>query len=149
MQIIRTSSNHADFQLLAGQLEQELRVRDGEEHEYYAQINEVGAIPHVLVAYEDGKPVGCGALRAHDEPAMEVKRMYVHPAIRGKGNATILLRELEKWSRELGYTACLLETGSNQPEAIALYRKNNYQEIPKFGRYSESDNSVCFMKSLE
>jgi len=148
MQIIRTSSVHEDFQLLAGQLEQELSIRDGEAHEYYAQINQIGAIPHVLIAYEDEEPLGCGAIRAYDDVTMEIKRMYVQPAGRGKGIATALLQELEKWARELGYTSCVLETGSNQPEAIALYQKHHYQQIPKFGKYVDSANSVCFRKDL-
>jgi len=148
MQIIRTSSVHEDFQLLACQLEQELSIRDGDEQEYYAQINQIGAIPHVLIAYVEGKPLGCGAIRAYDDTAMEVKRMYVQPAGRGKGIATALLQELEKWAGELGYTSCVLETGSNQPEAIALYQKHHYRQIPKFGRYVNSANSVCFRKDL-
>jgi putative acetyltransferase len=148
MHIIRTSSNHEDFQLLASQLEQELRIRDGEAHEYYAQINQVSDIPHALLAYEEGKLTGCGAIRAYDDTAMEIKRMYVPPAGRGKGIATALLQELEKWARELGYTACVLETGSNQPEAVSLYQKHQYRQIPKFGRYVDSDNSVCFRKEL-
>lgn len=148
MQIIRTSSVHKDFQLLASQLEQELSIRDGDEHEYYAQLNQISEIPQVLIAYEDGSPLGCGAIRAYDDVTMEVKRMYVQPAGRGKGIATALLLELEKWARELGYTACVLETGRNQPEAIALYQKHHYQQIPRFGRYADSANSVCFRKEL-
>jgi GNAT superfamily N-acetyltransferase len=146
MDLLRTTSDHPDFQLLAEQLEADLRVRDGDQHEYYAQLNQVDYMSQVLVAYEEERPVGCGALRAYDDATVELKRMFVVTADRGRGVATALLVELEKWSRELGYTACVLETGRNQPEAIAFYQKNNYQLIPPFGGYRDSPNSLCLKK---
>jgi GNAT superfamily N-acetyltransferase len=79
---------------------------------------------------------------------MEVKRMYTDPSVRGKGVASAVLRELEKWSRELGYSACVLETGWRQPEAVALYRKSGYEQIPNYGQYAGMENSVCFRKPL-
>lgn len=45
--------------------------------------------------------------------------------------------------------ADLLETGNNQPEAIALYHKNGYTQIEPFGRYVGNSNSVCFEKKLK
>jgi GNAT superfamily N-acetyltransferase len=77
---------------------------------------------------------------------MEVKRMYVLPNNRGKGIATTLLWELEKWALELGYMKCVLETGKRQPEAISLYEKSGYQRIPNYGQYKGVENSICFEK---
>jgi GNAT superfamily N-acetyltransferase len=79
---------------------------------------------------------------------MEVKRMYTLPEYRGKGIASIVLAELEKWAAELGYQKTVLETGKRQPEAIALYEKNNYRQIPNYGQYAGVENSVCFEKEL-
>ena len=68
---------------------------------------------------------------------------------RGKGIATKILSEMERWAAELGYARCILETGKRQPEAIQLYRKNAYAQIPNFGQYAGIENSLCFEKKLK
>ena len=146
--IIRTQSDNADFQELVKALDINLQIRDGAEHNFYAQFNSIATIKHVLVAYNGDKVVGCGAIKPHDDQTMEVKRMYTQPEQRGKGIASIILKALETWAAELGYKKCLLETGIKQPEAIALYKKNQYQIIPNFGQYAGVENSVCFEKQL-
>jgi GNAT superfamily N-acetyltransferase len=79
---------------------------------------------------------------------MEIKRMYVTPASRKKGIATMILCELETWAAELSYENCILETGIKQPEAIELYKKNGYTVIPNYGQYAGVQTSVCFEKSI-
>ena len=146
--IKRTNSDDLDFQLLVRELDNELVIRDGEEHSFYAQFNKIDAIKHVVVAYENDVAVGCGAIKSFDENSMEVKRMFVPLEGRGKGIASIVLKELEKWTLELGYKKCVLETGYKQPEAIRLYEKNDYAKIPNYGQYIEMDNSICFEKII-
>jgi GNAT superfamily N-acetyltransferase len=75
--------------------------------------------------------------------------MFTPSNLRGRGIASMVLSELEKWTRELGYTKCLLETGKRQPEAIALYIKNGYKLISNYGQYEKIENSVCFEKILK
>ena len=79
---------------------------------------------------------------------MEVKRMFVPLNNRKKGVASIILKELETWAKEMNFEKCILETGKAQPEAIQLYYKNNYSVIPNYGQYVGIDNSVCFEKIL-
>ncbi|WP_255153995.1 GNAT family N-acetyltransferase [Ferruginibacter sp. HRS2-29] len=146
--IIRTESANPDFKKLVAELDADLAIRDGDEHAFYAQYNHVTHIKHVLVMYYKGMAVGCGAIKEFDDSCMEVKRMYVLPAYRGKGIAGLLLAALEAWAKELGYSTCVLETGIRQPEAIALYKKNNYSVIPNYGQYAGVENSVCFKKKL-
>ena len=74
--------------------------------------------------------------------------MYVKPDYRGKGVAAQILKELEKWAAEINYSLCILETGKKQPDAIALYKKSGYTQIPNFGKYVHVENSVCMKKSL-
>ncbi|MBS1664025.1 MAG: GNAT family N-acetyltransferase [Bacteroidetes bacterium] len=148
LSILRTNSENPDFQELVRALDKYLAFLDGDEHAFYAQFNKTAMLPEVVVAYEDGMPVGCGAIRAFSPEAMEVKRMYVLPELRGKGIATAVLCELEAWSRELGYEKCVLETGKRQPEAIGLYKKNGYSDTPNYGQYIGVENSVCFEKKL-
>lgn len=147
--IKRTNSSDTDFQLLVKKLDAELAQRDGSEHSFFAQFNKTNSIKHIVVLYESDTAMGCGAIKEYDIETMEVKRMYVLPEKRGKGAATIVLKELEMWAKELGYSKCILETGKRQPEAIALYYKNNYLVIPNYGQYKNVENSVCFQKKLQ
>lgn len=146
--LIHTNSDNQDFQQLVQQLDADLAMRDGAEHTFYAQFNKIAMIQHAIVVYNYDEPVGCGAIKAFSANAMEVKRMYVSINHRNKGIASIILHALERWAKELNYTACVLETGKKQPEAIALYLKNNYQIIPNYGQYIGVKNSVCFEKQL-
>ncbi len=147
--IIRTDSTHPDFISLVKLLDADLAHRDGKEHSFYAQYNKIDMIKHTVVAYEDEKPVGCGALKEFAPDTMEVKRMYTLPEYRGKGIAKKILAELERWADEMSYAKCILETGKRQPEAIALYTKNGYKPIPNYGQYAGVENSVCFEKRLK
>jgi putative acetyltransferase len=147
--IIRTQSTNTDFQELVKALDIDLKIRDGEDHAFYAQFNSIATIKHVVVAYDGNQAVGCGAIKPYDEQTMEVKRMYVKPEQRGKGIASIILTHLENWAIEQHYKKCLLETGIRQPEAIALYTKNQYNIIPNFGQYEGVTDSVCFEKHLK
>ncbi len=147
--LTRTDSNNKEFQKLVGELDLDLKTRDGEEHSFYAQFNKVDSIKYTVVAYEEDQPVGCGAIKEYSDKIMEIKRMYVRLDKRGKGIASMILQELEKWSKELGMEKCMLETGKKQTEAIRLYEKNNYHIIPNFGQYENVENSVCFEKELK
>ena len=149
IKLIRTDSDNKDFIHLVKQLDAELAILDGDEHAFYAQLNKTDKIKHVIVAYENDKPISCGAIREYSPTIMEVKRMYTIPESRGKGIATKVLNELENWASELAYQKCILETGKRQPDAIWLYQKNGYKSIPNYGKYVEMENSVCFEKNLQ
>ena len=145
----RTNSENADFIQLVKLLDADLAIRDGKEHLFYSQFNTLVKIKHVVIAYEEKIPVGCGAIKEYSPDKMEVKRMYVSPSHRNKGNASKILYELENWARELSYKKCILETGKKQPEAISLYKKNGYTLTENYGQYAGVENSVCFEKLLE
>ena len=147
--IKRADSAGNDFIDLVKRLDADLAKRDGDEHPFYAQYNKTDKIKHTVVAYEKNKPVGCGAIKEFSQKIMEVKRMYTIPECRGKGIATKILNELEKWAAELSYEKCILETGKKQPEAVELYKKNGYNQIPNFGQYTGIENSLCFEKEIK
>lgn len=148
IEIVRTNSDNHDFIELVRLLDADLAIRDGEDHSYYAQFNKIDKIKHVVLAYEKGKPLGCGAIKEYDPQTMEIKRMYTLSESRNKGIASSILAELEKWAAESSYVKCILETGKKQPEAIALYKKNGYKVIPNYGQYAHVENSLCFEKEL-
>ena len=98
----------------------------------------------------DAAPVGCAGIRpVPDEPAAcELKRMFVAPEARGRGIARALLERLEEEAVSLGYSAMWLETGTEQPEAIALYESHGFDPIAGFGRYKDEPKSRSFGRSL-
>ncbi len=149
MNIVRTSSTDQDFIALVKLLDQELAIVDGDDHAFYHQFNSINVLKHTIVLYENNIPVGCGAIKKFDDTSAEVKRMYTLNKTRGKGVATKVLLELEKWAKELNYKYTILETGKRLPDAIALYQKNGYEIIPNYGQYVGIENSVCFRKELE
>ncbi|MBU2946104.1 GNAT family N-acetyltransferase [Zobellia uliginosa] len=148
IRIERTTYQNKNFPGLVAKLDDYLSETDGEEHDFYHQYNGIENLNHVVIAYLDEVAVGCGAIKEFDSNSVEVKRMYVSPETRGQGIASLLLRELEKWTSELNFKNCILETGKRQPEAIALYTKNKYKVIPNYGQYKGMENSVCFKKEL-
>jgi len=148
IQLLRTDSENKDFIELVRKLDADLAERDGKDHSFYAQFNKIDRIKYAVVAYENEKPVGCGAMKQYDAVSMEIKRMYVIPESRGKGIASNILSALENWASELSFTGCLLETGKRQPEAIQLYMKHGYKPVENYGQYIGVENSVCFKKGL-
>lgn len=148
IELIRTTSENSDFTRLNTMLDKELVIRDGDEHEFFAQYNKIDHINHVVLAYNNGEAVGCGAIKKFDEETIEIKRMFVLPAGRGKKVASTILSELETWARELGFKKCVLETGATFKDALGLYSKAGYEISPNYGQYKGVKSSVCFFKLL-
>ena len=144
----RTTSTNPDFQQLVQQLDAYLARLNGNEHSFYTQFNRIDALNQVVLAYAGETPVGCGAIKPFDESSTEIKRMYVSPTHRGQGVAGQILQELEAWSHELGYTATVLETANDMPDAIGLYEKHGYERTPNYGQYVGMPRSVCMKKGV-
>lgn len=108
-----------------------------------------------FVGYRAGEPVVMGGWRLRPEltafgrgRAAEIKRMYVVPAARRTGLARWMLAHLEETAREAGADLMVLETGTEQPAAIALYTDAGYQPVPAFGHYACSPKSRYFGRPL-
>ncbi len=107
------------------------------------------AVPRAafVVAWLDGEPVGCGAIRPMDDADVaEVKRMFVRRTVRGRGLSRAILRQLEEVAREFGYAKLRLETGVYQTEAIGLYESSGYAPIDCYGKYVGNPISLCYEK---
>jgi putative acetyltransferase len=131
------------------ELDAHLAVINGTQNEFFAQYNKIDKIDHVVVAYEEAIPVGCGAMKEYEKDAMEIKRMFVPVEMRAKGIASNVLSELEKWAKELNYSKTVLETSEQLTPAIGLYKKSGYKIIPNYGQYENVATSVCFEKILK
>ena len=149
IKLVRTNSKNVDFINLVQSLNDYLKIVDGEEHSFYNQYNNIDVLNHVVIAYSNETPIGCGAFKAYNNDDVEIKRMYTNPDFRSKGFASEILKELEKWSKELSFKACVLETGKRQKEAVSFYKKMNYSIIPNYGQYKNIANSLCFKKVLK
>ncbi|MFT4224548.1 GNAT family N-acetyltransferase [Dysgonomonas sp.] len=148
MTIERTDSGNSNFVMLTQLLDSELDERDNAAHTVCKQYNKSDTIKYVVLAYDTDKAVGCGAIRKYSEDTIEIKRMFVLDEYRKKGVASCILNELEKWSKELGSEFCILETGRKFPDAIKLYEKNGYSNIPNYGQYEHIESSICFQKKI-
>jgi len=148
IEVLRTDSHDPRFRGLVAELDADLWQRYGDVQATYALHNVIETLATVVVALDGGRPVGCGCFKPFGPGTVELKRMYVAPAARGRGIAAQVVAALEHWARELGYTAIALETGTKQHEAIALYTKLGFAPIDRFGPYVDMPLSVCMSKSL-
>jgi len=101
-----------------------------------------------VIAYVDGRPLACGAIRPLNVSVAEVRRMYVHREHRRQGLARAVLLHLENEARRLGYSSLMLETGYKQVSAMRLYESTGFQRIPPFGEYVNDPTSVCYGRAI-
>ena len=149
----RVEGDHPDIAALTRAVVREYAVRYDDPHDDIAPTAADSA--WVLVRDDDGSAVACGAVQpwSHtvaDAPAGvgEVKRMYVVPGARGRGLSRVVLDELVAIAREQGLTALVLETGTEQPEAIGLYTAYGFTPTDVFGPYADDPRSRCFRLDL-
>ena len=148
LSLIKTNSDSSDFRSLVVALDADLQARYGEQQSFFSQFNKLDHIHHVIVAYENNQPIGCGAFKEYELGVAEIKRMYVKPELRGKGIAAEILSNLEQWAKDEGFKTCILETAIKQPEAIRLYEKSGYTRFPNYGQYIGVEISLCMQKQL-
>ncbi len=144
--------DHPDSAKLVEEVQQEYVVRYGGVDR--TPVDPAEFAPPVglfLVGYLDGVPVATGGWRRAEEGEegdVEMKRMYVTPGARGRGLARAMLAELERTARAAGYRRLVLETGSQQPEAIALYGSSGYTPVTPFGFYACAPEAHHLGKAL-
>ena len=117
----------------------------------WAQAGYVDAAPDellppagaLLVGYEDGEAVACGAVRVIAPGIAEVKRMFVVPRVRGRGLGRALLDALERTAVTLGCDVARLDSTEPLAEAMALYRSAGYVEI---GDYNRNPNATTWLE---
>ncbi|MEC7761757.1 MAG: helix-turn-helix domain-containing GNAT family N-acetyltransferase [Pseudomonadota bacterium] len=131
------------FGELARRFERGFEVHLSRDPEATDMIRPKGAF---FVAMSDGLPIGCGGLKGHDGTWGEVKRLWVSPSARGLKLATRLMEVIEATARDLGMSVLRLDTNSQLPEAVAMYRRLGWTEIERFNDDPYPD--VFFEKRL-
>lgn len=158
MNIRRVSYDHPDAVKLNDEVQAEYDVRYGDGGDATPMDPADFRPPNgiYLIAYdENDTPVASGGWRVQNangegnrDGDAELKRMYVIEQMRGRGLARRILAALEDDARAAGRLRMVLETGTEQPEAIALYTSSGYEPCEKFGYYRFEANSRCYAKRL-
>ena len=148
VRIVKTTSENPDFVNLIAALDKSLWERYPELKSDYWGNNILEINPNVVILYLEDKAVACGCFKKYDKNTIEIKRMFVSPEVRGMGLAQTILRELEGWAHELGYSFSVLETLYKQKEAIALYQKTGYDIVDNYEPYVGLENSICMRKPM-
>lgn len=158
MEFVRTDGKNKDFIENCRLLDMDLDRRVGKQikRDKYSEYNKLDDIKEAIVIYEDGKPVGGGAIRRYsdvkkdgsEEKTVELKRVFVCPDYQGRGIGTKLVSLLMEWAEELGYERMLLETGELLTESCAVYRKLGFEVIANYGPYADMPESLCMAKKL-
>ena len=151
LSIDRVWLDDVDVQFLIAQLNADLSQRYPEPGALIFSLDPadiVDGVGALLMAVQDGRPIGCGAFRVtDDQPATaEIKRMYVVPSARGAKTGAALLTQLEERAIAIGVRRFILETGPRQPEALALYGRAGYAECEPWGEFIGKDFSICMAR---
>ena len=93
-----------------------------------------------FLAWLDGRPVGCGALRRIDATSGEIKRMWTAPEARGLGVARRIIAAIEATGRAEGMTTLRLDTNRALVEAQALYPKLGFAEVAPYNANPYADH---------
>ncbi len=144
----RTTSDSIHFRQLIYKLDDELSCMYGDSQEEFDQFNVVENLNTVVIAYLNDVPAGCGCFKKFNHKTVEIKRMYVDPAHRGKKISSAILMELESWAKKTGMHSMILETGTIQLPALSLYRKHGFSLIPNFEPYIGNELSICLQKMI-
>ncbi|MFF4752557.1 GNAT family N-acetyltransferase [Streptomyces sp. NPDC002514] len=158
MLIRRVPFDHPDAVKLNDEVQAEyhLRYGDGGDATVLDALDFTPPRGVYLIAYDGGdRPVATGGWRSQDANGQgnedgdaELKRMFVIEQMRGRGLARRILAALEEDARAAGRVRMVLETGTAQPEAIALYTSSGYEPCTKFGYYRHHESSLCYAKPL-
>lgn len=106
-------------------------------------------IKYAMIVYSDEDvPVGCSGLKEHGNGDVEIKRVWVQPAFRGRHIATFMMQHLEDFAREHGYKRTVLMTRERMTWAKHLYEGLGYKRIENYPPYQRMDDAICYGKKL-
>lgn len=147
-QIKSTHTADPDFQKLVLLLDHELWDELKEDQATYDQFNHVPEIKTAIIVYNNKEPVAIGCFKKRDDETVEIKRMFVQKAYRGKGLSKQVLYRLEQWAIECAYQYAILETSVRFDTAKNLYLSNGYAITQNYPPYVGLKESVCMKKKL-
>lgn len=114
----------------------------------FVAYNASAQIPDVLIAYDDGKAVGCAGLKRYDDKSTEIKRVWVQPEYRRQHIADKMMQLVEQKAKEQGFARVILQTRPQMTEAVGMYTKRGYKLIENYPPYDKLVGAVCYAKEL-
>lgn len=103
--------------------------------------------------FDDGRPMGCGALKTLPDGTAEVKSVHIAAAARGRGFARVMMAHLAELARGEGVSALVLETGADHLPGYAaargLYESLGYSYCGPIYGYTDDPNSAFMRLALE
>lgn len=146
----QTACGNEDFLTLCGELDTFLNIAIGGEdrREKYKKFNHEDTMDYVLVAYDSGCPVGCGALRKYSDEEIEIKRVFVRDAYRGKNIGGAVLEGLIAQAQKMGFRKMILETGEFLERSVRLYERYGFEKIENYGAYAGMEESLCMGREV-
>ena len=147
--IVPERPDTADAMLLIAELEEYLTPQYPAESRHGFSVDKlIREKVAFFVMRHDDIPAGCGGIKLFGTDYGEVKRMYVRPHFRGLGLAKLMLKQLAHHALSQGVTRLRLETGIYQTEAIGLYERWGFVQIPPFGEYKPDPLSLFYEKQI-
>lgn len=146
MEIRKVTPESQDFRALAAELDAYYFTLVGEIQYRYAEPNRPENMNGLAVVYEEEMPIAIGAWKRIDEKTAEIKRIYVRPAYRRQGVASVLIPALEDSAAEAGFAQFILETARNTDASHQLYLSLGYKIIDYYGSPAGAENCLCFYK---
>ena len=145
-----TDGCNKDFISLCNLLDKYLdELCGGEENRLeYIQYNKLNDIHDVIIAYDGDIPVGSASFKRYDEEIAEVKRVFVKEEYRGRGISKNIMKLLEQYTKNKGFSYLILESGVKLEKAHGLYKSMGYKIIPNYGQYIGMTESICMKKKL-
>ncbi|MCI2239515.1 GNAT family N-acetyltransferase [Paenibacillus sp. TRM 82003] len=149
VEVVPAERGDTRLEALLGEAVAELlrRYPDGSAEEYHLAPG-----TRFLLGLLDGEAAGCIAQSDADPVeftgGVDMKRVFVREGARGHGVARRMVAAFEDLARERGARRVRLETGTKQPEAVALYTALGYERIEPFGQWADSPLCLCFGKEL-
>ncbi len=83
----------------------------------------------LLLATVDGQAAGCVAFKPHHGDTVELKRLYVGPAFRGRAIGQRLVATLLEEARAAGYRRIVLDSHASMTNAHAIYLAAGFRRV--------------------
>lgn len=151
IRLLGVNYENKDFIALCNELDEYLNIAIGGEskREKYKKYNNLDTMDYVVVAYDEGFPAGCAALRRYSDSEVEVKRVFVKKGYRGCNVGGKLLEQLIGHAKSKCYSRMILETGAFLEASVRLYARYGFERIDNFGEYKDMQESLCMGLEIE
>lgn len=146
----QTENENMDFLMLCAELDDFLNHAIGgeEKREKYKKFNHTDTMDYVVIAYNNGEPAGCGALRKYSEREVEVKRVFVRESYRGQHIGSMILEALLSQAERMSFQRMILETGVFLSASVRLYQQYGFEAVDNYGPYQNMPESLCMGRDI-